>query len=71
MTRDPLTDRILQELREVNRDPMELFEKPDDRPLWQRRPWNRWDGLVALLLVLISSAISFGVGWLIWRLLIS
>jgi hypothetical protein len=73
MTRDPLTERIVHELREINPDPKDWFEGPitDDRPLWQRRPWNRWDGLVAFLLVLISCAVSFGVLWLIWHWLSS
>jgi hypothetical protein len=69
MTRDPLTERIVHELREINPDPKAWIEGPhtDDRPLWQRRPWNRWDGLVAFVIVLISGAISVGVIWLLWH----
>ena len=71
--RDPLTERIKHELREIDPDPWGWIEGPhtDERPLWERRPWNRWDGLVSLLLFLASAAIAIWLLSLAWRWLTS
>jgi hypothetical protein len=71
MPRDPLTERYARELREVDPDPKAWIEgpRPDERPLWARRPWNRWDGLVALLLVLGSAAVAVALLRWLWKLL--
>jgi hypothetical protein len=72
-TRDPLTERIKHELREIDPDPWGWIEGPhtDERPLWERRPWNRWDGLAALLLCLASAATAIWVIWVVCRWLLS
>lgn len=70
MARDPLTERYARELRELDDDPKDWFEgdKPDERPLWMRRPWNRWDGLVSLLLVLASATLVIVLAVGLWKL---
>jgi len=67
MAREP--GRVARELREIDPDPLDWWEgpEPDERPLWARRPWNRWDGLVSLLLVLASAALVIVLAVGLWR----
>jgi len=60
MTRDPLTERFKHELREIDPDPKDWFERPD--PLHRFSAW----GAVALAIAFSAVLVGMVVVGFLW-----